>query len=332
MNAFSSVQSCLLVATLASFLNGNADEPVRHRGTKISILGFMTTQQMVFPSEIEQDEDRVKIERVGLGDWSDIHQVYAKQDLKALWQYWQWSTKISFGFSQTDGRDGKVGMPRPMREEYNKVIEAYVTRLLIQVPGHAKLLADELDKNPAYLRQANLQALAKIKSPEAIQQIARFLDDTRGQLTPEEAERILNEARKRMDVSDYPFYGHSQALGLDVVPHLDLALGDESPLKDLRKADGGFISKVAVGHPALKAWWASPASAKYRELPKNEPPVEPPPPKIDMKQWVKEHDARTENTAAKADQASTGWNGWLMGGLTVAVIVTTTWLSSQRRA
>jgi hypothetical protein len=296
-----------------------------------SILGFRMNEKFTYPTPEEQERTKRWGDLIRQGDWTPIHEAYTNRNLVLLWQMWYRVRPGSgIGFAKTDEKEGKVGMTQTTSETYAREVRLYVEKLLTQVPGHAKLLADEIDKNPAYLRLHNLRVLESIKSPEAIQQMARFLDDTRGQLTKEQISEVLLE-REQHKGTDYPFIGHSQALAHDVVPHLDLALGDESPVKELRKENGGFISDVVKGKAGLKAWWTSPASAKYHRLLETEPPAEPSPPKIDMKQWVKEHEVKRD-AASKSDQAaSSSWNGWLVGGFSLAAVVTTIWLSSQRR-
>ncbi|MBK8091355.1 MAG: hypothetical protein IPK32_05015 [Verrucomicrobiaceae bacterium] len=312
-----------------------SQETARNRGTVLSILDAQLTDDTEFPSGIEQKEDEQRIVLVSKGDWSGIYQAYLSKDARLLWQYWELSRRVAFGFGKTNEAENRFGMPQPVREEYSNEVFDYVSRLLVLVPGHAKLLGDELDKHPSYLRQANFRALERIKSPEAIQQLARFLDDTRGQLTPEEIKEVMRRTDEIRGKSDYPFIGHSQAMAFDVVPHLDLALGDDSPVIDLRKANGGFIADVTNGLKRLKAWWASDASAKYRQPAKTTVPEEPPPMKIDMKEWVKTHPPKKSAAAPSSQQNapqttsdSPSWLLWGGGALTVVCIV---WLSSQRK-
>ncbi|MBK8091356.1 MAG: hypothetical protein IPK32_05020 [Verrucomicrobiaceae bacterium] len=314
-----------------------SQETARNRGTVLSILDAQLTDETEFPSGIEQKEDEQRIEMVSMGDWSGIHQAYLSKDVRLLWQYWELSRRVAFGFGKTNDSKGRIGLPHSARESYSKDVSTYITELLTKTPGHALLLADEIDRYPLKgdVRIRNLRALSKMKTPEAIQQLARFLDDERGEPTKEQKDRYIKWAQEQSSKSDFPFVAHGQGLCYDMVGFLDFALEDDSPVLDLRKANGGFLADVIAARKRLKTWWASDASLKYRQPPAAQLAPEPVPPKIDMKEWLKAYQAKKSTAAPSSQQNapqttsdSPSWLLWGGGALTVVCIV---WLSSQRK-
>jgi hypothetical protein len=326
-----------------------------------SILGFRITGKATYPTPEESEAGERWENSLRRGDWTPIHKAYTDKDLILLWQMlYRVREGDQLGFSKTDEKAGKVGLSDEAAQAYAREVRVYVHKLLTQIPGHAKVLGDEMDRHPRALAPFNARELRNIGSPEAIQQLARFLDDKRGQATPEEIasiERMFEAARG----TDEPI-GRGGPVGIcyRVVPELHLALGYESPVMDLRNPVQGYVPGSEKVRERLRAWWASPASAKYRNLPQGEPPVEPLPPKIDMKEWLKEFEARpklqveydpnmydsivslkarmsAEEEAApkpevKPEQASSkGWNLWLVLGLTLMAVVTTSCLAAKRR-
>lgn len=191
------------------------------------------------------------------GDLSPIEAAFQRRDLPALWRFFDQAVTHQYGYGRTrpEGLELKKSLTRQDIDALNLRIRAYAGQFLVQIPGHAKMLGDEIDASsdvPANLASSaeharihNMLSLQWLASPEAIQQIARFLDDER------------NPHAELSSGSTRPMSNRYHAIYA-----LDQALGKKSPLEKTRSSSGILDPEQMK---ELKSWWNSNASLAYRQ-------------------------------------------------------------------
>jgi hypothetical protein len=132
--------------------------------------------------------------------------------------------------------------------EKSKLVEQELRKRIAAIPGHAEYLGRRIDRSAALVgsqreREDAFWILGRMATPEAIREIARFLDDTRN------PEQVLNLPESAHIYGCPNNHYAAQALAI--------AVGEESPI-DGRKLDFGpaDIQKV-------QSWWQSSGQLKF---------------------------------------------------------------------
>jgi len=227
----------------------------------MSVCLVVLTEGSASGSDLDPQRDSRRWEadgRLQRGDLSPIDVAFQKHDLRELWYFYDKASAQQYaGRTQSEASELQKTLTEKDFEVLNARIKAHAGELLAQIPGHAKLLGDEIEtasNAPAsygsrseQIRIHNFFSLERLASPEAIQQIGRFLDD----------ERNPNEELGSAGGSTGPMPNSFNA-----VYALDHALGKNSPFQG-KRLEGGMLEPEQMR--ALKAWWRSDASLSYRQ-------------------------------------------------------------------
>ena len=179
---------------------------------------------------------------------------------------------------------------RAVLGEYSEAVKAKTLEVLSGTPGHAQYLGDKIEEiadgasQSLYISQ-KLELLSIVGSPEAVQQIARFLRDPRPKVTWSMDQLIEGGAPA------------PQAVRRLAGVYLVRALGENSPIKPRPFYKPITLAEVEV----LADWWDSDASLPWRQ-PKAAAVIHEPEP---VKAPVKEETAKPKVEASPAPRAAT---------------------------
>jgi len=223
------------------------------------------------------------------GDLGPIHEAYVKRDLKLLWKIVQ----RPGAFDLSPEAEAQLENPSEVEITIYKTVIDYTRRLLSQIPGHAKFIGDEIDaiagerdRITQIGRETYLHTLAELGSEESIHEIGRFIGDPRGIPTAEDVEQDKKAlAEKRY--ADRGKYGVGSAYAVDWDARnalWDARVGFPFR-KDPRNKLKAGLNHTRESQKEVDDWWASAASAKYRQPLDltGQPPEEPPPARFDTK-------------------------------------------------
>jgi len=237
------------------------------------------------------------------GDLGPIHEAYVKRDLKLLWKIVQYNGE----FELSPEVAAQLENPSQVELAINQTVADYAGRLLRQIPGHAKFIGDEVDliaDDPSKLTQVRrrtyLNQLAELGSGESIHEIGRFIGDPRGIPTAEdEAQNKKAVAEKRYaDTAKYGI-GTAYAVDWDARQMMWVARVYTPFRKDPRNKLKTGPHHSSESQKEVDDWWASAASAKYRQPLDltRQPPEEPPPARFDTKAIYKKAKAEKPQAA-----------------------------------
>lgn len=209
----------------------------------VAFLG-VTSVFTVDAADDRQGEIDAAIRRVKAGDLSVITEASQAKDFRLLYAL-LWMTRTNRIEPTAEARLANLAR-----------------QALAGIPGHAKYLADQIDsmsdiKGTSRERQHYFTLLGRVGSPEAIQQVSRFLSDERNP-----------EADRNLVQKDTIYYNNSvmawHALESLVMDDLDLS----PEIKD--KIKNGSWAYSAQVWAATHAWWESDKSLPYRQGPNAE--------------------------------------------------------------
>lgn len=190
------------------------------------------------------------------GNLAPVETAIQRQDLHSLWYYYRRALEARYGPAGSSG-NGSLGSPKTL----NTAIAERAASGLRQIPGHALFLADEVEALsqrpfPPYAEMEVRQVfhvLGALGSPEAIQQIARFLDDQR-------------DFYFKLPRSDFPmmceFVTPAYPTSVHAADALHRALGEKSPL--FGKVQPGTFMLGDRAAEMLR-WWHSWQARSYRK-------------------------------------------------------------------
>lgn len=193
------------------------------------------------------------------GDLSPVDTAFQRRDLQDLWYFFGMAASSQYGHGRTQAEEDQLKntFTESAIEAMNGKIRAHAGSLLAQIPGHAVLLGDQIeaasnappgwDPKNEHARVHNMLALGRLGTPEAIQQMGRFLQDKRN---PQASLHTSSDAGVPM-----PNWFHAAYA-------LDDALGKKSPLEGKRPASGILKDDH---FKELQQWWQSEASLAYRQ-------------------------------------------------------------------
>ncbi len=277
------------------------------------ILGSLFT----WTSTLKADQAWEDEGRLNMGDFSPLKEAYEKSDLSRLWTNFGLAANRQFYGGRTDAERKKAGLTKDQIIKLNQEIKDKAFEFLSRIPGHAKYLGDRIEAASNISENKNarirgLKGLAELGTPEAIQQIGRFMFDDR-----------------------CPEYNPAWSYEGSLRPHpnawvaaaaLNKALKDKSPSRSF-----GYFGPEA--YAAIQAWWRSDASLPYRqqlpgvELPEN---VRNPPTAALIEARQKALDAKLRAISPEAGGEPLPWYITVLGLICVGGL--TVWLGLHRRS
>ena len=271
----------------------------------MSLSTGLSGLDLTIKTKEENEAWHAMVRAASKGDLSPIYEAYRSRDLKFLWNSFDAGFRDSIELSKEEAAElenaGSVGFT------ISKAVADYAGRLLTQIPGHAKFIGDKVDliaDDPSRLTQVGrstyLYHLAELGSDESIHEIGRFIDDPRGIPTAEdEAQNRKAVTEKRYaDTAKYGI-GTAYAVDLDARVMMWEARVDIPFLKDPRNRGKTGPNHTQESQKEVDDWWASAASAKYRQPLDltGQPPEEPPPARFDIKAIYKKAKAEKPQAA-----------------------------------
>jgi hypothetical protein len=280
------------------------DAPPEPPPAKIDLQSLVTSPAPVPKPTRAQLENALLL----AGDLSPVHKAYERRDLDMLWCLYDQATRIS-DFNPPAYADGAERVTNEtQRRALDRIIKDYAGRLLTQIPGHAVFLGNRIEFLSGAVRPRSIKKnvgpkeiyfnrLMALRSTECIQQIARFIDDPRGEVPPDDPlwSSEKDKAEILLQGSFATYYSFPQKNSWRAIHALKQALAEVIPLdyllsndKDQERIRTGRGKRNVADYPdgrrAVSEWWLSAASKSYREpISLKEPPIEPPPIQIDVK-------------------------------------------------
>lgn len=197
--------------------------------------------------------------------------------------------------------------------EQGPALRAILIANISAIPGHAKYLGDNIDKNSnepftGGSRGTDFSLLTSVASPEAVAELGRFLFDDRN------PDKAIKDKFPDDDGGGFYLFPNSET----AANCLGIVLGDKSPVKDLRPGNYG-TTEVRQ----MQQWWNSPEGLAFRSVsPVVAPPKTPPLPIAE---------APTPETPMKeVKQAPKVWP-WLAGIFCGAVLAILVWRRQAQR-
>ncbi len=225
-----------------------------------AIILALAYSLLVAHAHADKESDADKL--IDRGDLSPIKAAYEDRDLQMLWHFFGMGVNWQYVGGSTTAEIEKAALTQLQIRQLNRKVELEAAKYLALIPGHAKRLGDRIEiasntLSPKNERIRFLARLGQLGTPEAIQQIGRFMDDDRNPEVPPNA----------IQPSDYdlpaPNYSYATAA-------MHEALKDNSPVK---LGPSGYF--MGDNYETIQAWWRSDSSLPYRqqlpgvELPEN---------------------------------------------------------------
>lgn len=197
--------------------------------------------------------------RLHRGDLSPIDAAFQRRDLPDLWYFFGMAASYQYGYGRTvaEEQELKNTFTESAMKVMNSKIRAHAGSLLAQIPGHAAYLGDPIEAASAappgadpkneHLRLHNMLALGRLGSPEAIQQIGRFLEDKRNPRAP-----LHTSADAAPPMPNW----------FNAAYAMDEALGKRSPLEG-KRPNSGILQDAHFKE--LQGWWRSEAGLSFRQ-------------------------------------------------------------------
>ncbi|MBL9132009.1 MAG: hypothetical protein JNG86_12460 [Verrucomicrobiaceae bacterium] len=251
---------------------------------------------------------------------------FDQRDLPELWNMFEKAFKHGFGYERVVGNpmvSRKRVLTEAEHEKLNDDIVSFVAQTMGKIPGHAKyqgdlVEADSTNPDRSGWRVLRLRMLGRLGTPEAVQQIGRFMFDTRNpgvdSLLPS------GDYTPPLSNSAYAYFELAHALRDKSPVRMDLG-----PLK--------YEDKMKA-YDTMVAWWRSEASLPWRQpLPGVELPeiVRHPPSEAELKRQEEEEQERQRRLMEAAGAGGEPLPVWVNVAGAAAALLLAVWLAAHKR-
>jgi hypothetical protein len=265
--------TCWLFASSACFAGdvGELKESEVKEGARIlGRLHEIGRETELIETELRKSTE-VIVYALSHGEFRFLDAAAAKKDMDVLWYVLKEANAKNIGSTEIRRKHPNTLASDPLITALNEKIASHVRLKIAAIPGHAKVLGNRFERMSQeagyfWQRREIMQRLQLVGSMEAIQQIGRFLEDTRapdlpGALLAFEMSTDYLDSDTECRMSNASLAAHAMAR----------VLGEDSPA---RTYQGKIL--VEPSTDVVQAWWTTDAAKPYREWNSETGPIMPP--------------------------------------------------------